>query len=332
MRRLLSRQRLPIRKSLPRNASAMAPGSVSTLRNEIQRAEELKQRRTALGARFELSAISDSSVLRQHALAVRSAPAMTFISPAWWRAQRVFFGFVKERTRVKRAEMARSFDDLASYCDENNAYSADQAVAKCVGAVFKGIDTDLNPFLRVAEWADRVRTNLPAGDEINNQLRNLLLEGTAEQIESLATMSKDPMMNTLRKVLTLDATRALPIEAQANAAAQAAERAQQISDAVTRLRLKPDFKIKASDELAASIARVRDLRESLDSSQTAKNVLGNRFQGHESDRDDILACAKHVRNVDASGLPTKIREWLLRAEARKAPEIETDYAKKYWNG
>jgi hypothetical protein len=206
-----------------RNASAMAPGSVSTLRNAIQRAEELKQRRTALGTRFELSAIGDSSVLRQHALAVRSAPAMPFFSPAWWRARRVFFGLVKERSRVKRAEMARSFDDLARYCDENNAYSTDEAVAKCAGAVFKGIDTDLNPLLRVAEWADRVRANLPAGDEINNQLRNLLLAGPADQIESLATMSKDPMMNTLRKVLAPDATRAFSIDAQANAAAEASK-------------------------------------------------------------------------------------------------------------
>jgi very-short-patch-repair endonuclease len=298
-----------------RVASLMSPGSVAILRGAIERAEQLKQRREALGAQFHLGAVTDSSTLRRHAIALRSAPALPFISPSWWRARKAFRGLAKEQGRVERVEMARLLDELSAYLDELNAFAADATLIACVGASFKGVDTDLANPLHVAEWAERVRADLPAGDDVNIHLRRLLFEGSADQLESLASLARDPQMAQLRGLVKLDIGQTISINAQSKAAAGIAARANQVAGAVSRLRLAPDLQLGACGELAENVTRARELRESLDSSETARTVLGALFQGHASDPEVIFACAKHVRHVDAAELPTQLRDWLLTAEA-----------------
>lgn len=298
-----------------RDPSIIASGASTVLLKAVESAANLQQRRLELTRQYQITAIPESTALREHARAVRSAPIIAWISRGWRQARRAFFGIAKERRKIKRAELAQVFDDLASYVDDVNAFLTDDTFRNCIGPKFKGIDTDLPPLLHVAQWADEVRAALPAGDDLNNHLRRLLFEGPPDQIESLASLAKDHRMAQLLEVLRNGASGASGVAAQARAAAEASKRADQIGQVVYRLRLNGEFKLADCLKLSENLGSLRESREHLDSSETAKRVLGDRFKGHATDPQQIIACLKFVREVDSIGLPVQVRNWLLQIDA-----------------
>src|SRR4051812_21960683 len=110
-------------------------------------------------------------------------------------------------------------------------------------------------------------------------------------------------MSTLRKVVSAatPATPQMPIASRYEAAARSAARAKDILGTATPLRLRQERSLSTCGELASNVERWRDLRESLDSSETARRVLGERFAGHTTRREVLVSSAAHVRTVQAAG-------------------------------
>ncbi len=293
----------------------LAPGISVALRAAIAKAAELRQQREVLGNRFELAALPDPSILRQNAFALRSAPILPFLSLGWWRARRAFAGLAKEQLKPRRAEMSKTFSELASFQEGLSSFNGDATIAACADTGFKGIDTNLDPMLGVAEWAERVRTRLPAGDDANDHLRRLLFTGSLDQFETMAALSRDPQFAALRAVLAAGALSEESVEASAKASKNAAEEAARAAATAGKIGLKPNLKLGDCAELAGDLRRARELREEVGSSQTAANILGGHFKGHQTDRDLIIACAQYIRSIDALGLPPAMRSWLLASDS-----------------
>lgn len=298
-----------------RTRPLVEPGACDELRRAIEIATTVSQRRARLSERFAVEGIVTSAVLRAHAIALRGAPAIApFLSLGWWRARTVFKGICKAPIKLSRAEMAAALDEIASVQDDMRSFAANARMKAMAGAEFTGIDFDLNPLLRVAEWADRIRSALSVAGDGKQHLLRFFFEGPTDQIDAFAELGSSPHFKNLKQVLSSNPPLSHTTAVQADVARRVANRTGHARDLADRSGLRPELKCSDSRRLSGQLARLRSLRDALDNSLVASHILEGAFQGHETDVAELLPSAKYVRAVAGAAVPAPLKAWLLESQ------------------
>lgn len=293
-----------------RSSSLCVAGASDALRRANIAAEALRRRRDQLLTHYSLDAITDSAALRQHAAALRGAPRLAFLSPAWWRARAAHKKLLKTPGPKGCAKIAADLEELASVKDQLAAFSADVEIRSLVGSHFNGVDSDFSHEQRVADWADRVRAELNAASEASLSLRRFLLEQPPERVQLLAAAAGNPLFAELGDVIKQGSVIEL-----AGTAAKRFEAARQAESLLSRLGLRQDWNLGECNAVLAEMSRMRELGEQLDGSRLAADVLGPVFHGRRTAVDGLSASMRHVRAVLQTRLPAPVSVWLLRAPA-----------------
>jgi very-short-patch-repair endonuclease len=301
-----------------RTPALLSPGVSETLHRACDVARTLREKRDQLSPRYALDAINDTDQLRRHASALRGAPILPFLSPAWWRARSAHKRLLKGEGPRGRANIAATLEELATLKDRLSAFSADSELQTLLGSRFTGVDFDFTVAQRVAEWGDHLRGGLVASGEASLSLRRFLLDQPAERVELLGAAAKNPLFAALAGSSNPDAAEApATVIAQAEKTKARSEGARQAKLILDRLRVRGDWSVGESAALSAEIARMRQLGEELDASKIAATVLGPAFQGRRTATAGLESSARHVRAVLQAGLPIQLRDWLLQSPAGK---------------
>lgn len=158
----------------------------------------LKADATALAAGFSIPASATPDQLRRHAGALRAAGAFGFLSPATRAAQRCYAGLRTAPGKADRQEMAAALTAIAEHLEAVAALDGNQAIRAVFGPRWRGLATDTQAALAVADWAARVRTELAGTGETALGARRALLSGDQDRLEALAAFAAAPAFAALR--------------------------------------------------------------------------------------------------------------------------------------
>jgi very-short-patch-repair endonuclease len=307
-------------ESLPpgaRHPAVLMGGAHLVLSQAIARAADLRSRRDTLAAEFSLESSPDIQTLRQHATALRAAPFIPIFSARWRGARRAFKGMSRIARKCNRIQAAASMEMIAELKSGVASFASNEAIAKCAGPGFAGIDSDLSGALQGAGWADRVRSRLPAGGETVRRLTVFLFSAPNEQIAALAGIARDPQFLGLKQALAAPPERSHSLSEHSQEAARRADACVQTQKLLSQLRLRSDFQLTGAQPLLRVLGQLHALRDSLDHSETASTTLGSSFKGAATDPEPIAASAQFVSSAYDQCENQELRGWILAANARQ---------------
>mgnify|MGYP001261762230 CR=1 FL=1 len=178
-----------------RSEPLVAPGAAEGIERLASAARSLLDDRARLGSVLTLDGL-DPAVVRTHARALRGAPALPFLSPAWWRARAFARGIARGEVSRKGSEWAGLLEEAASHIEQWRRFETDADGAQLLGARFTGATTDLGPARDVAAWASRAREI--GSDGVSLVTIDLLLRASPERVRALADLAQTKDFTRLR--------------------------------------------------------------------------------------------------------------------------------------
>lgn len=307
-----------------RHSELLHPGASEAMHAADQRADSLRHRWNAQNALYSVNRQDDCAQLRAHARALRSAPLLPFLSPRWWKARAAFKGRMRAPAPMPTGAMAAALDDLAQLVEDIRAFESDPMILNRMGARFRGLETDLRTPLEVARWADKVRAALSGVGPAPADLRSRLLDGPPEDVERMGAFAREPGFTDLRKLAHAEGIQRRSAAEHAAAARHRAEAATRAAQLASTLGLSSDATGERLQDAPRQIERWRALKDELDRSDAARELLGSRFQGHRTPTAPIRAACAYAAALNAADLPADARRWLLQQEPRRRAQALRD--------
>lgn len=277
-------------------------GAAAILRSHMTRQQALIQIRESLKNQFGLALAINTSTLRAHAQALRRGGLFARLNKAWRAARAAFRSLYVGDRRMPPRDMAKSMDALCDYVDEVHAFASSAELRRLTGNGFTGWDTDLEPFLKTAEWLSNIRSHF------QGLFAHVLAFGSPSIVKSLAGLGNHPGMSCLDIVAEKDLQHLPTAITSSDSRLQGLEQAK---DLLTRSGLRPNVALADVPHILEVATKVDKLNASLASHQAAHEILGSAFKGPQTDRSNLQEYLEWVDAVQATGLPKHIQSWLF---------------------
>ena len=160
----------------------------------LERAErecrELKQLRDELVERFDLGSMPAKEELQQAARSLNASRGpLVFDGPAK-RAMRLYREISLVRSKASREEAAGGVRELIEYRDKSALLAEDEEFKRCLGADWRGVETDLAPAGRVAGWTAEVFERLAGEGDGRSEARRILLHGDVQRLDEIRRIAE----------------------------------------------------------------------------------------------------------------------------------------------
>jgi hypothetical protein len=97
--------------------------------------------------------------------------------------------------------LADDFDQLASALAEIQAIEQDVNLRELCGKRFRGIQTPFDDLCAVQRWMIEAKRLTPVADDIDRQIRKVLLEGHLETLNAIMALATAPVHQFLEQLL-----------------------------------------------------------------------------------------------------------------------------------
>lgn len=271
----------------------------------------LRERAVQLGADYRLQPLPNPSELRQAATTLREAGMLSFLSTKVKQATRTYEELRKSPGPASRPEMAAALVALADHLDAVGGLESNVTYRMTFGTRFHGLKTDLEVASSLAGWAGRVRASLLGGNELGTRIREILLCGDPDRLETLAASTLGVPANDLRNALPHVADTTLSPEQVA------ADLDRRAHGATTFARVLMGYGVDGSVEVAA-LPRLRDAlmqaaqaKEAATCPASVTIALAGEAPSALADMGPLECALQASAAVADSALPLEVRARLL---------------------
>jgi len=151
---------------------------------------EVKQLRDGLVERFDLASSPDREELQQAARSLNAARRpLLFDGPAK-RAMRLYKGISLVRSKTSTGEAASGIRELIEYRDKSARLAENEEFKRCLGADWRGEDSDIAPARRVAGWTADVFERLAGEGDGRSEARRILLQGDIQRLDEIRRIAE----------------------------------------------------------------------------------------------------------------------------------------------
>lgn len=252
-----------------RNTSTNDPSALPLLQKLIEEGRGLQAERADLSRQVSLSVEAPVEALTGAIAALRAGGLFAVFSGSFRNAKRLARSLSLAERFDKRDTLDR-LEKLARYRSRERAFQQDPQAVALFGLHFRGVDTDLAPFEKLAAFYAATQKAL-AGPDLRS-LRNFIRDADLDELETVPHVPVDTPVDTLA-TLQKDV-------------AEAERRIAALDSALEELRpLLAMFRAPASVSIASLPGLVEKMRAfferraSLDGDSGAAALLGERFTG-----------------------------------------------------
>lgn len=302
------------------------PTATIALERATQRAATVRNRREAVEALFDTSLLPPRDELATALRAMRtSAGLLRTLRPEWRKAARTYRGVRLVRSWVLRAAQCEvELHSLVTYLDDKTLFNGDTELQELLGGLFQGIDTDFALVSRLTDWYAHARK---AFERVGGSVDFTLFLGLpADIIEWLAAMAQEgerhwqaaetlqervwaaledtgvPLAFSSNEPTFTDLTEVLEI---------ATGTLKEISSVLGSYLAAPASP-RELVTLIKEVLSVTGMRREIEHAEAARALLGEHFQGLETDFAPIHAVINWSQAIRCAGLSVQIETWLLR--------------------
>lgn len=248
-------------------SSRKAPLVTRDARRILDRAEgkcrELKELRDDLAKGFDLGSLPSTEKLRQAARALNAAGWPLLFDRAAKRAMRLHGEVTLVRSKPSTEEAAKELRDLIEYREETARLAENDEFKHCLGADWRGMDSEFTLSRRVAEWAAEVFDKLAGEGDGRLEAREILLHGDIEKLEEIRRVAESLPSDWY----------APGTEPRSSDAREKAAQLEKLADNSQKAGLEKDEPFASAVDLATLIDEYRSLTAEADSDDNMELVF-----------------------------------------------------------
>jgi transcription elongation GreA/GreB family factor/very-short-patch-repair endonuclease len=277
------------REALARkNAKHTEDNAAFHLNNLCEEGIRLQRVRASLAERVNLSVELPLDTLVAIAATLRTAGIFAFFSSRY-RAARRLFKSISRSARFSKEDAVQCLDELTSFRRKSDVFVRLAEASGLFGLYYRGIDTDYEPYQRIARYFSKIADHFGGSEQAT--LRAFLCEAPVNQLDLLPGVPSTGVPLTfafLRSRLNSAASEIAVLEGATAA-------------------LKPIAGILRSKQI--SLSELQDLkrrleelfgaRAKIDNHLDARELLGDRFDGHRTRVDQLRPLSTWAQSIGA---------------------------------
>lgn len=156
-----------------------------------------KANRAALEPLFYLDALPERENIRAAVAALRRKDGLlAFFDGEWRKARKLHTGLCKENRKLTARQRAEELVRLATWIEERAAFVSDQELKNCFGALFRGLETDVDKIAQLNNWYQSGRAAFLECPGLVDKVD--LTAVPAERISEVAAMAESVMADAAR--------------------------------------------------------------------------------------------------------------------------------------
>ncbi len=293
---LLSRSGPLLDESSGRVLDAMKAAAAQVL------ADEARLRERMVGT-FEGAS---PDVLRAHADALVGAGIFSFLSGRVRAARR--FHATMMRPAASTEAMAADLMNVATHIETRWRFAADVRAQQLLGSLWNGLATDFELALEVNRWGATVRAALRGTDPFLAKLRSVVLEGSVDDLDDLASLANDPDFLQARSSKALEGIDSALSSSAHIAKLRARRDCVSWSQELTgQLALRTDPPVRALKTLVDVVVNLERVESSLRDNRAAQEILRLGIAGGRESLRATTTLAETLRTAQLTdSLRTKL--------------------------
>jgi len=317
--------------SLPlRHPTADPASNEHVYRAALAEAQAIWESAQALSQHYELSLLPDPATLARHLGACATAGPFKFLDAGYQAARRCHASLAKSRADVGPADMARSFQMLASYASRLTAFTQNTEYRTAIGPAFRGMATPFQDLNAVRGWQTRVIASIGAAFPGASSLALQLAMAPPEVLRQVAGMIPDPdACRADLRALTAAMGGDAADDSLTRLASVAVSRVAALRTATATLisaGIVPACEIHGLESLVDAVHAYVDLHRTLQSNDAAKEILGPIFDGAGTSAETVHGLLAADTCLRADALPNEWAAWLRSDDASTRWQHLRDFA------
>jgi superfamily I DNA and/or RNA helicase len=285
------------------------PAFKAILNQGAGRIRVLRERRDELEQEFSLDGLPSYSEIMDHASVIESAGAFSFLSSGFKHSKR-FYQSKAKGLAFDKSKASSGLSKLAAWVKDKEELERDPQLIALLGVRFNGLESDFSGIANVLSFYHRVDNEL-AGIE-NIDLRNFLKFSDVDLVTTLRNGRVEG-----QTYAHLDCSYGEALEILEHIRQQEPvfeETVREIEALAPFLKNRSRANIDWLRQCAEDLERIQATVGALSNDDDAKNILGDHFRGHNTDRRTTsleMGIAEQV-----SQLQPENRELVLRSFER----------------
>ncbi len=212
---------------------------------------KVKQIRDKLVERFDFMSLPAKEELQQATRSLNASRGPLLFDRQARRAMRLYREISLVQSKATRTEAAEGIRELIEYRDMSARLAEDEEFKRCLGADWRGADSDMAPARLVAKWSAEVFQRLAGEGDGRSEARRILLHGNIQCLDEIRRIAEALPSNWRRTDEEPE-----PLEARERAA-----RLDVVADGLEAAGLDADELCVNAVDLAALVEECRSLTE-----------------------------------------------------------------------
>ena len=266
---------------------------------------------------YDLSIMEKPDEIRMHAAVLENISLFSilrlsyYLRPSYYKAKNLIKRVSKKRNKFSAKDAAKILRSIADTKEEKEAVEQDKQLQSICGSFFNGIKTDFKKLHQINKWATSVRKHYVVRDEFSRNVRQWLLRGEMEELDSVRELASDGnFVAWKKKIAEIKNTVSpdTPFKEYLGGLADRAKKLKQLKEQLQNIASDATITFATIADDLPHLQKAKDVKDATDQDSTVKEFFSDEYQGAETNIADIEETA------------------LFIGECLKIPKLETGFS------
>lgn len=248
-------------------------------------------------AHYDLSMMGQPHEIRMHAAALGNAGLFAVFDSSYRQAKKLVKLASKHKAKFDADKAAHTLRSIADNKEEKEKIELDGRLQAICGSSFNGIQTDFKKLQQINEWASSVRQRYASGDEFSRSVRQWLLKGDMEELDSVRELARDDRFIALKtKISDIKDTVSpdTPVKKYLDGLVEKTETLNTLKDYLQNIASGESVTYADIAEDLPLLQNAKNARDAADQDKIVKKFFGDSYNGAETDIDTIDETAQFM--------------------------------------
>lgn len=248
---------------------------------------------------YDLSMMGKPHEIRMHAAILDKAGFFAIFDSSYRQTKKIITLASKQKTKFDPKKSANILREIANNKEETEKIEQNNKLQTICGSSFNGIQTDFKKIQKINEWASSVRTHYASGNELSRNIRQWLLKGDLEELDSVKVLASDEHFVALKNKIADIKGNIAPDTSLKKYLDSLTEKYKKLIAMQSQLQNTASREVITFAHIAEDLPRlqkVKEARDAADQNSVVKKFFGNAYKGAETDIKNIDQTARFIGN------------------------------------
>lgn len=248
-------------------------------------------------AQYDLSMMGQPHEIRMHAAALGNAGFFAIFDSSYRQAKKLVTLASKHKSKFSADTVASTLRSIADNKEEKEKIEQDGQLQAICGSSFNGMQTDFKKLQQINEWASSVRQRYASGDEFSRNVRQWLLKGDMEELDSVRELARDDRFIALKTKISQikdSVSPDTPVKKYLDGLVEKTEKLNALKDHLQNTASGEAITYANIAEDLPRLQNAKEARNAADQDKTVKKFFGDAYNGADTDIDAIDETAQFI--------------------------------------